>query len=188
MASVKFYKVSTLPGSLVADALYFVENGGYAESYITDSSGVAKSIGNSAMINSLVTSAVSTAIAGLNQVEVVADIAARNAMGTASAHNLMILVLDATGDTTVAAGAATYVFEKAGNTYTKVAEYESLDLTLTWASIVGGPTSSPANIDSAVALKHSHANKSTLDLIGANSDGLTYNGSNISSIWSTLSW
>lgn len=190
MAAVKFFKVTTLPGTLVADAFYLVQNepAGYAESYVTDNSGVAKAIGNSAMINALVGSAVNSAIASLNEVEVVANIAARNALGTSAAHNLMILVLDATGDTSVTAGAAMYVFNKTANTYTKVADYQSLDVTLTWASIVGGPSSSPAQIDSAVALKHSHANKSVLDDIGANSDGITYQGNNLSSLWSALNW
>ena len=50
---VKFYKVTELPGTLVADAFYYVENGEYAEAYLTDSAGAAKKIGNTAMIETL---------------------------------------------------------------------------------------------------------------------------------------
>lgn len=50
---VKFFKVTALPVSLVADALYFVENVDYAEAYLTDSSGVAKKLGNTSMIENI---------------------------------------------------------------------------------------------------------------------------------------
>lgn len=50
---VKFFKVTSLPLVLEADAFYYVANGSYAESYLTDSNGVAKRIGNSVMINEL---------------------------------------------------------------------------------------------------------------------------------------
>lgn len=50
---VKFFKVASLPVSPVADALYFVENGQYAEAYVTDSAGVAKKLGNTSMIENI---------------------------------------------------------------------------------------------------------------------------------------
>ena len=50
MADVKFFKVSVLPQVLVPNSFYYVENGNYAESYLTDDSGVAKKIGNTVMI------------------------------------------------------------------------------------------------------------------------------------------
>lgn len=53
MAYVKYYKVTSLPTTLDANAFYYVENGAYAEAYLTDDSGVAKKIGNSAMIQAL---------------------------------------------------------------------------------------------------------------------------------------
>lgn len=51
--AVSFYKVDTLPATLVPNAFYYVENGQYAEAYLTDSNGVAKKIGNSEMIEAL---------------------------------------------------------------------------------------------------------------------------------------
>jgi hypothetical protein len=50
MANVRFYKVTSLPVELVADSFYYVENGSYAEAYLTDENGVAKKIGNTIMI------------------------------------------------------------------------------------------------------------------------------------------
>lgn len=51
--AVKFYKVLELPTSLQPNSLYFVENGDYAETYITDVNGVAKKVGNTDMIEYL---------------------------------------------------------------------------------------------------------------------------------------
>lgn len=47
---INFYKVLTLPVSLRENSVYFVENGDYAETYVTDFNGVAKAVGNSVMI------------------------------------------------------------------------------------------------------------------------------------------
>lgn len=53
MADVKFYKVTSLPQALVPNSFYYVENGSYAEAYLTDDSGVAKKIGNTVMIQEI---------------------------------------------------------------------------------------------------------------------------------------
>ena len=50
MADVRFYKVTSLPLVLVPNSFYYVENGGYAEAYLTDDAGVAKKVGNTQMI------------------------------------------------------------------------------------------------------------------------------------------
>lgn len=50
---VKFFKVLTLPGTLLPNSFYYIENGQYAEAYLTDSNGVAKKVGNSQMIEAL---------------------------------------------------------------------------------------------------------------------------------------
>lgn len=54
MAEVKFFKVNALPDVLVADAFYYVQNGDYAESYLTTVDGVARKVGNSEMIGELI--------------------------------------------------------------------------------------------------------------------------------------
>jgi hypothetical protein len=53
MAAVKFFKVSVLPGVLEPDSFYYVENGQFAEAYLTDNQGVAKKVGNTEMIQSV---------------------------------------------------------------------------------------------------------------------------------------
>lgn len=188
MAQVQFYKVSSLPGTLQPNAFYYVLNGGYAESYITDQTGTAKALGNSAMINALVGDAVDEAVATINALEIVPDIAARDALAASLQRNVLVLVIDATGDPSVAAGSALYAYDHAEDAFSKVAEYESMDVVVQWTSITGRPTSSPAQIDTAVSQSHTHANKATLDLLGAGADGLTYDGEPVSSSWSTLNW
>lgn len=188
MAQIQFYKVSALPGTLQPNAFYYVLNGGFAESYITDQAGNARGIGNSAMISSLVGDAVDDAVAAINALEIVADIAARNALGATLQRNVLVLVIDATGDTSVAAGSALYAYNHATTTFSKVAEYESMDVVIQWSSIQGRPTSTPAQLDNAVSLAHSHSNKSVLDQLGSDADGLTFAGSPVSSSWSTLNW
>lgn len=53
MAYVRFFKVTNLPVTPEPDAFYYVENDEYAEAYLTDTSGVAKKIGNTDMIEEL---------------------------------------------------------------------------------------------------------------------------------------
>lgn len=180
---IKFVKATTLPGVLDPDSFYFIENGTYAESYLTNSSGVARSVGNSAMINALAGAVVSAA----NAMSVVANIAARDALAPTSVT--MALVLDASADPTVNSGAATYVWNEGPDVWVKIAEYESMDVTVTWASISGKPTSSVADIDDAVSKKHTHANLANLNKIGEDAQGhLTYNGAAVGVHWDTNNW
>ena len=115
-----------------------------------------------------------------------ADITARDAL--VLDKNSLVLVYDASADATVVAGAAVYYYDLSLTSWTKVMEYESMDLVLTWDSITDGPTSTPAQVDSAVAQSHTHANKSELDKIGEAAGQLTYNGAAISTDWTTLNW
>lgn len=188
MAIVKFFKVTTLPVTLLADAFYYVENGTYAESYLTDTEGQARSIGNSAMINALIDTALDAAFADYNALEVVPNIAARDALAVGAMRNFLVLVTDATGDPTVTNGSALYVYREATTDFVKLTEYESLDVVIQWANIQGRPVSSPAHIDEAVTLRHSHANKAQLDKIGEDAEGLTYDGQPVASRWATLNW
>ena len=181
MAALNFFKVTTLPGTLVADSVYFVLNGSYAETYVTDSSGVGKSVGNTAMIQ-----AVASGIGGQSQVQVVADIAARDALTLT--ENTMVLVVNAIGDPSVTTGAALYVWVQSTTSYTKVAEYESMDVVLQWANIQGKPTSTAAQIDTAVTEAHTHSNKTFLDKIGETGGLMTYNGASVATQWGSTDW
>ena len=182
MAQMKFHRVNALPGTPEADAFYMVLNGNYAETYVTSSTGVAKMIGNTDMIQAIVNST----IAGTNVFEIVADIAARDAL--VLDQNTLVLVTDASADPTVDSGAALYAWNNTAQTYTKVAEYESLDLVLSWANITGKPTATPAAIDQAVIDSHTHSNKTQLDKISEDVDqNLMYNSQYVVK-FTTVDW
>ena len=185
--ALNFFKVATLPGSLTADSFYYVENGTYAESYVTDTSGVAHAIGNSAMINALAGAVVTSALADYNTVEIVADIAARNALTLA--RNTTVLVLDASADATVDSGSALYAYRESDTSWIKLTEYESVDVALTWANLSGKPSSAPSQIDDAVAKRHTHANSAELAKIGEADGAMTYDGDPVGApVWSTTAW
>lgn len=189
MAAIRFNKVNALPGTLDANSVYFVVNGGYAETYVTDSAGVAKSVGNTSMIAAIATAQINTALADLNMVDIVANIAARNALVVGKQRNMLILVQDATGDATVATGAALYSWNETGGVFVKLTEYEGLDVSLVWSNISGRPGSSPASIDDAVNKRHAHANTTQLDKIGEDVGGnLTFNGQPVAASWTTNNW
>lgn len=188
MAGIKFFKVATLPGTLQAHAFYFVENGTYAESYLTDDTGTARSMGNSAMINALIAAAIADWSSEANALDIVANIAERNALTATLNRNAMILVIDATGDATVSTGSALYAFANSTNTTYKLSEYESMDIVVQWASISGRPSSTPAQIDTAVSQSHAHSNKAVLDALTDSGGTLNYNGSPISTEWATANW
>lgn len=104
---------------------------------------------------------------------VVATIVDRDAL--VLTDNAGVLVLDATGDTTVTNGAAYYFYELATTTWHKVSEAESLDVVLSWDKLVNGPSSIPALIDAAVGAAHMHANTEVIDSFN-DVEGVLYYG------------
>lgn len=179
---VRFHKVTSLPGVLEANAFYLVENGAYAEFYVTDSSAVAKMVGNTVMIEAI--------IAGVGGgLQIVDDIAGRDALTPTS--NIFVLVKDATGDATVDTGAALYVWDNTATDWVKVMEYESMDVTVAWSSITGRPSSSVSDIDDAVFKKHAHPNLSVLNAISDVGGVAHYAGNPIDTRetdWATVNW
>lgn len=161
MAKIKHFALTSAPGTWQADSIYFIKVWWYVEIWVTDTSAAPQMVGNSQMINDLI----DVKIAGLTGIQIVADITARNALASTLTGNAMVLVVDASADTWVDAWAALYVFKDSDNSWTLIAEYESLNqnITFSWSSIVWKPTSSVADIDSAVASKHTHLNKAVLD-------------------------
>jgi hypothetical protein len=144
--------------------------------YFTSSDGLdVRHVISKDEIQSMINQYVVNATSELTEIKIVADIAARNALNLTA--NGLCLVLDATADATIAAGAALYVYDAVGLQWTKVAEYESMDVQLLWSAIQGRPTSSVAAIDDAVAKAHTHTNKAQLDKISEDGGGnLMYNG------------
>lgn len=189
MASfLRIERVTALPDPLTASTMYIVKSAtaGLAEVFVTGTDvAEVRHIVNKNDIQAMITSSV----ADFNNIQVVADNAARDALGAASARNFLVLSLDATADATVTTGAALYIYDNVTDTFTKVSEFESMDITLTWAAIQGKPTSSVADIDDAVTKRHTHANKVELDKIGQDANGnLTYDGAYPKAALATAGW
>ena len=185
---VNFYAVSALPGSLEPDSFYYVANGSVAESYLTDNLGNAKSVGNTAMINQLITAALASWEGGSSSMPIGADISARDVLFAVAAANTMALVIDASADPSVESGSALYAYDFGSSTVYKVAEYESMDLVIQWASIQGRPNSSVAQIDDAVGKAHQHTNKGVLDKFTEAGGVLLYGGEGIATQWVSKDW
>lgn len=172
MATFSISRVTALPGTLAANTVYIVSTGlDKAEIYVTGNTATARRILNQADIQSLIDASVQS----ISSIRVVDNIAQRDALGLT--QNAQVFVIDATGDATVSSGGATYIYRAATSTFIKVSESESLDLALQWTNIVGRPSSTPSQIDAAVAASHSHTNKTQLDQIGQSASGdITYGG------------
>lgn len=181
MAILKIFKEISLPASPELNAMYLVANPAnpnHLEIFVT---------GNSAdnvkhiVSKTEVDAAIATAIAGLevggNELtfEVVADIDARDAL--VLTKNTLVLVTDASADATVDSGAASYVYVAATSSYSKIAEYESMDVVQTWANLQDKPASTTAEIDGAVSASHTHANQAdVLDKLSVVGGKLQFNG------------
>lgn len=191
MANLQIFKVNALPegAMLVANAIYYVKNGTKFDVYVTDST--AKAVPQNSVTETQVNTIVSQAIANVNSATIVADIPARDALIATLTANAFVFVQDASADATVDTGAALYLFNNANDTFIKVSEYESMDLniSLDWANITNKPTSTVAQIDSAVANAHTHANKAQLDKIGEDALGSpTWNGVTLVAQWAGTEW
>lgn len=190
MSFLGIQRVTALPATPDPSTMYIVRSAhtGLVEIYFTSSDGndvrhVISKDEVQAMINQYVVSATST----LSEIKIVSNIAARNALNLTS--NGLALVLDATADSSVAGGAALYIYAAGDLVWTKVAEYESMDVQLLWSSIQGKPTSSAAAIDAAVTNAHTHGNKVQLDKISEDGGGnLLYDGAPPQTPLATAEW
>ena len=187
MSNFRAEKVLALPGTLVANTVYFVadaDDGDLLQVHVsssdaTESRRIPTMLDINAAINAVVTAA--------NGVAVTATIATLNGVGfDVNGPTKMVLVLDASDDATVASGAATYV--NSGGVWVKIAEHESMDVVLNWASIQNGPTSTVAAIDQAVTDSHTHSNKTVLDKFTEVGGALTYDGDLVATQVSEVEW
>lgn len=187
MATYEVHRVTALPTPLRENSFYFVGPAGspnFVELYVVGNTvGAVRRVPTVSDINSLIAQAMIAA----GQTQIVADIAARNALNPTT--TVTVLVLNATGDATVASGAATYIWNTSTTSWIKISEAESMDIALTWASISGRPSSTPTQIDAAVANSHTHANLTQLGFIGEDAQQqLTYRGTNIRANLETGDW
>lgn len=188
MSTFKVFKETALPGTLQPHSVYFVAPAAapeLVEIYVTnaDASTPHRHVLNKTEVQDMIDASIGAA----NSLQIVADIAARDALTPAQA--VYVYVQDAAGDVTVNSGGATYLYNPATSTWIKTSEAESMDVQVTWASLIGKPTSTPAQIDAAVTASHSHTNKTQLDQIGQNSAGeMTYAGVQVKTEWSSTGW
>ena len=144
--TMKFEKVTTTPTAPYTEgAVYLVAAGKEHFEMLAvtkDKQKVRRTI-NTADVDERINKAISE----LGALEIVANIAARDALSLSA--NAMVLVLDASADSTVKAGGATYAYSHSDTSWTKISEAESLDLALSWANLTGKPTSTAAEIDTA---------------------------------------
>ena len=109
---------------------------------------------------------ISAQLAGFSNIHAVADITARNALNLTSSG--MVMVADAfvvsepanNAYVSTPGTAAMYMFNAQAVApapeWTKIYEFEGMDVQLLWANLVDKPTSSVADIEAAVALQHDH--------------------------------
>lgn len=189
MANYRVFKETALPGALLPNSIYLIgptAEPDYLEVVVTTSDGTAT---RRTLSRPDVQSMIDASTTGGNLLEVVDDIAARDALLATLDGNVLILVLDASADTTVDAGFATYAYRHADTSLTKISEGENLDVVLQWSNIQGGPSSTPGAIDAAVSNSHAHTNATELDQIGQDADGdLTYNGASPRISWDSTGW
>ena len=188
MANYSVFKETVLPGALIANAIYLIAPAAdptLLEVYVTSNDGLAvRHTPTKSEIDGWISAAIIAA--GNARISVVADITARDAIATPNEGD-EAWVTDASADATVAAGAAKYIWD--GAAWLKVSEAESMDVTINWTDVVGGPTSTPTQIDTAVTNTHTHANKTELDKFGEDGDGdPTYNGAFIRTSFDSTAW
>lgn len=183
----KIFRSTVLPSPLEAYAIYIVAptaKPDFVEIYVTGSTNsIVKKVIDEATVQGLIEDSISS----LSNLLVVDDITDRDALTPTA--NQLVLVLDATGDTSVASGSATYVYRLSNTSWIKISEGESLDVVLSWANIQNKPTSAVADIDDAVSKRHTHANKTELDKIGEDVNGnFIYNTALPVIAWSSTEW
>ena len=192
MANFEFktHRVTELPASLEAYSVYYVAPAGttdYVEIYVSSADGsTARRVINEADVRTLISEEMSS----LAEIHVYDTIEARDEAGVTESQ--FAFVVDASGDETVSAGGASYVYNKIAAVWVKTSESESMDLIFSWDKIVGKPTSTSVAIDDAVSKAHTHTNKNALDKIGEDVSGnFTYGGTAISggsAQWATVNW
>lgn len=195
MAELNIFKEVTLPETLVANSIYLVApvDGNDLNIYVTgiDASVVRRTL-NKADIAAMIAEADAkdTPVATVNQIEFVTDIAARDALAGTTTTNFIVLVQDASGDATVNTGTASYVYVADNHRFHKIAEYESMDMVVNYANIVGRPAVEAAQIEAAVLAAHSHSNQALLNSLDTDEAGkLTVNGNRVSNVvFATPTW
>lgn len=184
---IRFHRLTSLPQSFEPNSIYVINRPNentYAEMYITGLTGnVVRRLPNKEDIENLIISYINSS----NELLIVDTITDRDNLNLN--RNAFVLVLDASADPTVNSGSALYVYKATTQEWIKVAEYESMDVVIQWDNIQGKPTSTPNDIDDAVAKRHMHNNLTQLNKISEDVDGnFMYNNKYPVIVWDTTDW
>lgn len=185
MNKIRISKETAIPSTITANTIYLVSVGvDKVEVYISNLGGDAL---RRVITEGDVDAAIDARLNNLSSFIIVADIAERDALTWTA--NGKVYVEDATDDPTVDSGGAEYIYKVATQTYIKATEAESLDMIVDWFNIQNRPASTPAQIDAAVTVSHTHANKTELDQLGQDADGdLTYGGEKVANTYINVAW
>lgn len=187
MAVVKLFRETALPQTLEPNSIYLIAppaKPNYFEMYVV---GNTTSAVKRIITQDDVQAMIDASLSGVSEITIVNNITERNALNPT--RNMFVLVLDATGDSTVSSGSASYVYRASTQEWIKIAEYESMDIVVQWSQIQGRPNSTPADIDDAVAKRHTHTNMTQLNKIGEDANGnLLYNNQYPKIAWDSTGW
>ena len=192
---LNFEKLLTLPSVLEPSTVYFVvnqTNSAFIDGYVSDVDGLtAKKLWSLEDTQQYITNALLNT--SLTNITIVNDIFERDNLSLSK--SFFVLVKDATSDPTVLSGSASYVWDFPNQTWIKLSEYESLDISFDWNSIINRPNKTKEEIEDAVDKKHAHGNLTILEGIGEDiNQKLTYkgvvvgSGGSASMKWSKEEW
>lgn len=170
-------KVTALPNTRTPNTIYLVKepSTNLLTVYVT---GLTPDVIARTIDSVDVTSQIDTAVSNLSLVTFAEDVQEMMAMTPAS--NSLIYVYDASADPNAGAGPSAYVYNFVNETFMLLPKGAGSGGAVNWASIVGRPSSSVGDIDLAVSMRHSHANKPVLDQFSEISGEVAYKGSPIS--------
>lgn len=174
MSTARLFKETAVPQAFEANGIYFIKAGNRLRVLVADSAGTGfASTITDAEVQTMIESALTAA--GSQQSFVADTIADRDALAPDAI--VTVVVLDASADSTVTSGSATYMWLPTQGVWHKLSESESMDVVQNWINIAGRPASSVSQIDDAVAKKHAHTNMSQLNKVGEDGSGnFTYGG------------
>lgn len=169
LKEISFYRKTTAPsaGQWVNDSIYLIQKtaGVDADLYFVNSSGTPFNLGNAAFflarlneqkgqVNGVATldgsgkipASQLPTIATASELIIEAVYADLIANSPSYGANRIVLVKDASGDPNTTSGAALYVWDEGNSTIERIAEFESLDVSLSFfAKVTGAGTSAEIN-------------------------------------------
>ena len=161
MSTYNFFREDAMPASPVASSIYAIKGPGATEAQIyivgTDPVTDTRHLITAAEVDAKITAAnVANA-----EMLTAADITARDALTLT--QNQLVMVTDASDDTTVTAGTAVYFYTQSDDSWTKIYEFEGMDVVLEWTNIQGKPVSSVSDIELAATRAAAHT-ETVLDI------------------------